>query len=176
MTFAAYYYDDQFFLQQIKVAGLELDKIENYYTEERRIAYNNTNPEIELDETVTDAPPFVIYHLYSGISQSSVLGSLLFSIYVKDIPYVVDSQTLMFADDTKILRQIQSQMDFHQFQQDINNLFAWSVKWQLKFNVSKCFIFHLGPDYPFGNYIQRRSSLSMVGKATSKKKESLKIR
>ena len=125
MTFAAYYYDDQFFLQQIKVAGLELDKIENYYyTEERRIAYNNTNPEIELDKTVTDAPPFVMYHLYSGISQSSVLGSLLFSIYVKDIPSVVDSQTLMFADDTKILRQIQSQMDFHQFQQDINNLFV----------------------------------------------------
>ena len=55
----------------------------------------------------------------------------------------------MFADDTKIF---QSQMDFHQFQQDINSLFAWSVKWQLKFNVSKCFIFHFGPDHSFGNY------------------------
>jgi len=43
-------------------------------------------------------------------------------------------------------------MDFHQFQQDINDLFTWSVKWQLKSNVSKCFIFHLGPDHPFGNY------------------------
>ena len=31
-------------------------------------------------------------------------------------------------------------------------LTTWSVKWQLKFNVSKCFIFHLGPDHPFGNY------------------------
>ena len=63
MTFPAYYYDNQFFLKQIKAAGLELDKIENYYTEERRIAYNNTNPEIELDKSVTDAPPFVMYHL-----------------------------------------------------------------------------------------------------------------
>ena len=54
--------------------------------------------------------------------------------------------------DTKIFRQIQSQMDFHQFQQDINNLFAWSVKWQLKFNASKCFIFHLCPDHSLGNY------------------------
>ena len=90
--------------------------------------------------------------IYSGIPQSSVLGPLLFSIYVNDILFVTESQTLMFADDTKIFRQIQSQMDFHQFQQDINNLFAWSVKWQLKFNVSKCFIFHLGPDHPFGNY------------------------
>ena len=90
--------------------------------------------------------------VYSGVPQGSVLGPLLFSIYANDIPSIVDSQTLMFADDTKIVRRIQSQMDFHQFQQDINNLFAWSVKWQLKFNVSKCFRFHLGSDHPFGNY------------------------
>ena len=64
--------------------------------------------------------------------QGSVLGPLLFNIYANDIPSVVDSQTLsqtlMFADDTKIFRKIQSQSDFLQFQQDINNLFAWSVK------------------------------------------------
>ena len=63
MTFAAYYYNDQFFQEQIKAAGLELDKIENYYTEERRVAYNSTNPEIELDKTIIDTPPFVMYHL-----------------------------------------------------------------------------------------------------------------
>ena len=39
--------------------------------------------------------------------------------------------------------------DSLQFQQ---NLFAWSVKWQLKFNVSKCFIFHLGPEHSYGDY------------------------
>ena len=78
------------------------------------------------------------------------LGLLLFNIYVNDIPSVVNSETLMFADDTKIFRKIQSQSDFLQFQQDISNLFAWSVKWQLKFNVSKCFIFHLGPDHFYG--------------------------
>lgn len=63
MTFAAYYYDDQFFQEQIKAAGLELNKIENYYTEERRVAYNSTKPEIELDKTIIDTPPFVMYHL-----------------------------------------------------------------------------------------------------------------
>ena len=58
----------------------------------------------------------------------------------------------MFADDTKIFRKIQSKSDFLQFQQDINNLFTWSVKWQLKFNILKCFIFHLGPDHSYGDY------------------------
>ena len=73
--------------------------------------------------------------VYSGVPQGSVLGPLLFNIYVNDIPSVVNSETLMFADDTKIFRKIQSQSDFLQFQQDISNLLAWSVKWQLKFNV-----------------------------------------
>ena len=64
MTFASYFYDEKFYQQQIKAAGLKLDKIENYYTEERRIAYNNrTNPEVRLDKTITDIPPFVMYHL-----------------------------------------------------------------------------------------------------------------
>ena len=58
----------------------------------------------------------------------------------------------MFADDTKMFRKIQSQSDFLQFQQDISNLLAWSVKWQLKINVSKCFVFHLGPDHFYGDY------------------------
>ena len=90
--------------------------------------------------------------VYSGVPQGSVLGPLLFNIYVNDIPSVVNNETLMFADDTKIFRKIQSQSGFLQFQQDISNLLAWSVKWQLKFNFSKCFIFHLGPDHFYGDH------------------------
>ena len=51
MVFASYLYDEQFFQQQIEAAGLKLEKIEKYYTEERRIAYNNTNPESKLAKT-----------------------------------------------------------------------------------------------------------------------------
>ena len=63
MTFASYFYDENFYQQQIQAAGLKLDKIENYYTEERRIAYNSANPEIKFDKTIIDTPPFVMYHL-----------------------------------------------------------------------------------------------------------------
>ena len=42
--------------QQIEAAGLKLDKVENYYTEKRRVAYNDTNPEFKLDKTITDTP------------------------------------------------------------------------------------------------------------------------
>ena len=67
MVFAGYFYDEQFFQQQIEAAGLKLEKIENYYTEERRIAYNNTNPELKLAKTSTDTPVFVMYHLSKPI-------------------------------------------------------------------------------------------------------------
>ena len=63
MVFSDYFYDEQFFQQQIEAAGLKLEKIENYYTEERRVAYNSTNPEVKLAKSITDTPVFVMYHL-----------------------------------------------------------------------------------------------------------------
>ena len=68
MTFANYFYDDDYLQQQIKAAGFNIDNIENYYTEERRVAYNNTNPEIELDKAFTDTPPLVMYHLSKPVN------------------------------------------------------------------------------------------------------------
>ena len=63
LAYPNYYFDEKFFNQQIKAAGLKLDKIDSYYTEERRIAYNSTNPEVQLDKSITDTPTFVMYHL-----------------------------------------------------------------------------------------------------------------
>ena len=67
MAYPNYYCDEKFIKQQIEAAGLNLDKIENYYTEERRIAYNNTDPEFKLDKTITDTPTFAMYHLSKPI-------------------------------------------------------------------------------------------------------------
>ena len=75
-----------------------------------------------------------------------------YNFYVNDIPSFIDNQTLMFADDTKTFKQIKSRADFLQFQEDINHLLAWSLKWQLKFNISKCYVLHLGPSHSYGDY------------------------
>ena len=53
----------------------------------------------------------------------------------------------------KMFRTIRTVDDFCQLQQDINWLFAWSKKWQLKFNIGKCNWLHLGKPHGFGEYV-----------------------
>jgi hypothetical protein len=64
----------------------------------------------------------------SGIPQGSVLGPVLFVLFINDLPLNVESDVCMFADDTKLYREIANQIDIKIIQNDINNLFKWSEK------------------------------------------------
>ena len=79
----------------------------------------------------------------SGVPQGTVLGPLLFILYINDLPKGVDSQVRLFADDCIIYREIQSDADNTALQQDINRLCAWEAKWQMKFNIDKCHVMHI---------------------------------
>ena len=61
----------------------------------------------------------------SGIPQGSVLGPLLFPVYVNDLPDMLDSNIQLFADDTKIYRTIRSQSDTLAMQNE-TKLMTWS--------------------------------------------------
>ena len=80
----------------------------------------------------------------SGIPQGSVLGPLLFVIYINDIPTGIQSLMKIFADDTKIYRALKSLIDTTSLQEDINTIENWSEKWQMPFNVPKCHALPLG--------------------------------
>ena len=80
----------------------------------------------------------------SGIPQGSLLGPTLFVLFINDLPQVVESRVALFADDTKVFREIQSDEDREKLQQDIGELLIWSKKWQLPFNESKCKVMHYG--------------------------------
>ena len=80
----------------------------------------------------------------SGIPQGSVLGPILFVVFINDLPDEVSSYIKIFADDTKIFRIIADINDSADLQADLNTLFEWSRKWQLEFNTSKCTVMHYG--------------------------------
>ena len=88
----------------------------------------------------------------SGVPQGSVLGPLLFSMFVNEIPSIVPSPVLMFADDTKIFCIIRQEEDYTAIQNDLNLLHRWSQHWQLKFNISKSKNLHFGPAHHHGPY------------------------
>jgi len=94
--------------------------------------------------------------VWSGIPQGSVLGSLLFLIFVNDLPDWITSNIGMFADDTKIWTKIVATEDSGKLQKDLENLSNWSdEKWLLQFNPEKCVVMHIGHSMDTHYYMQR---------------------
>jgi len=86
--------------------------------------------------------------LHLGLSphvpRGSVLGPLLFLLFVNDLPSVIKRHLRMFADDTKIWRTIKDEIDSIRLQQDRDNMESWCQEWLLKLNPSKCKVMHIG--------------------------------
>ena len=80
----------------------------------------------------------------SGVSQGSVLGPILFLVYINDLEEGVTGKILKFADDTKLFTKIKEIGDKQNLQDDIDKLVKWSEKWQMLFNFGKCKCLHIG--------------------------------
>lgn len=67
----------------------------------------------------------------SGVPKGSVLGSVLFVIYINDLPDVIDaaSDTSMFADNTKLFKEIKHISDRHVLQNNMDAMDGWSADW-----------------------------------------------
>ncbi len=72
----------------------------------------------------------------SGVPQGSVLGPVLFTIFVNDMPELAHSMILMFDDDTKIFRRIDTIEDSEKLQNDLDKLMKWSEDWQLRLTTN----------------------------------------
>ena len=80
----------------------------------------------------------------SGVPQGSVLGPILFLIYINDLDESITSNVLKFADDTKLFRKVNTDGDKQHLQNDLDRLVKWSEKWQMLFNFGKCKCLHTG--------------------------------
>jgi ribonuclease P/MRP protein subunit RPP40 len=80
----------------------------------------------------------------SGVAQGSVLGPLLFVIFINDLNMKILKGSKLYADDTKAISIIRNSVDSNILQNDIETLVDWSNEWLIKFNESKCKIMHIG--------------------------------
>ena len=102
----------------------------------------------------------------SGIPQGSILGPLLFVLYINDLPDLVKSSTIMlFADDSKIFKKMAKEEDPKLLQKDVDTMCEWSAKWLLRYHPDKCKYMRIGPpdDEP-NKYMVNGHTLSQTKK------------
>ena len=104
----------------------------------------------------------------SGIPQGSILGPILFTIFINDLPDQVSSICRIFADDTKLYNEISRCIEL---QKDIDNLMNWSDTWQLHFNSSKCKVLHVGKKNPGQDYFMMTGNDKVTIDHTTEEKD-----
>ena len=89
-------------------------------------------------QVVCNGCPSAWAKVTSGVPQGSLLGPLLFLVYINDISDNLASPAKLFADDCAIYRQVSSNTVDCITLQDLSKLYTWTQKWQLALNLSKC--------------------------------------
>jgi predicted component of type VI protein secretion system len=88
----------------------------------------------------------------SGVPQGSVLGPILFVMYINDIDDGIESVISKFADDTKLALGVSGDDNLDICRRDLELINKWGSTWQMEFNADKCATLHIGSTNPRYNH------------------------
>ena len=118
-------------------------KLHNYRIRGRTLSWisvflNGRSQTVVLEGDCSEEVPVT-----SGVPQGSVLGPVLFLIYINDLPDKVKLQVRLFADDTAAYLAITKLADSEQLQANLDILQEREIRWDMQFNPSKCQVKHI---------------------------------
>ncbi|VDL93526.1 unnamed protein product [Schistocephalus solidus] len=103
----------------------------------------------------------LLYRLNRIGVRGSVLGPILFIVYINDCANELDCDIAMFADDLKLWCVIQTAADEENLQANLNRLHKWPNCWLLPYNESKCNIIRFGKSNPSNRTVYRLNDISL---------------
>ena len=105
----------------------------------------NRRQRVFLDNCISNS-----VEVLSGVPQGSILGPLLFVLFINDIYDNINenSKISLYADDTKLWRRINSVLDCDILQKDIDTLYKWTMTNKMKFHADKCKVLSVANNVP----------------------------
>lgn len=116
-----------------------LSKLKYYGIRDVTLSWISTWLTTRTQRVVVDGEASTSVHVTSGVPQGTVLGPLMFLLFINDIGDEVDSTIKLFADDCLLMRRIASVDDTVKLQSDMDRLLEWADRWQMQFNAKKCY-------------------------------------
>ena len=116
-----------FKLKQLGISGKLLGLLESYL--------ENRKHRVVINGSTSDWMTF-----NAGVPQGSILGPLLFLVYINDLVDNIESNIYLFADDTSILHELDNNdltTSFQLINRDLQKIFDWSTQWRVQFNALK---------------------------------------
>ena len=103
---------------------------------------SDRHQKVVIDNVSSDSVSVV-----SGVPQGTVLGPILFIIYINDVvENIKHSKIRLFADDIVLYKEISAVRDAQQLQEDLESLQLWEGTWLLKFSIPKCHVLKVTRD------------------------------
>ena len=100
----------------------------------------NRHHRVRMNNHLSEWAPVI-----SGIPQGTVLGPMLFVLYVNDLPSISqNSPVFLFADDMKVFHRIRDLNDRRELQEDLTRICAWTDRWLLELHPDKCVTMTVG--------------------------------